>query len=110
MQIQNKALLNLDGQPLREQKQGEDAPADDAPIITVSKILERAALAPSLTQTPFTDKQNAARFEAAVYLHKLEIAVPFELDRDLVSELTTVIMRAYPPLIAGQMVPILEGK
>lgn len=110
MQIHNKALLNLDGKPLREQKQGEDEPREDAPIITVAKILERAALAPSLTQTPFTDKQNSARFEAAVYLHKLEIAVPFDLDLDLVSELKVVIMRIYPPMIAGQMVPILEGK
>ena len=110
MQIQNKALIDIDGQFIRDQVTPGVPAKDDDPILTVAKVLERAALQPPAQGQSFTDKQNADRYAAAVYLHKVEDYVPFELELDLVTQLKAVVMRSYAPLVAGQMVPILEGK
>lgn len=115
MKIQNKALIDIDGTPLREpaaptrDKDGKVVEAE-GPILYVAKVLERAALMPPHDGKPFTDKENADRYAAAVYLHQVEPAAPFELEVDTVTILKGVVMRSYAPLVAGQMVPILEGK
>ena len=109
MKIQNAALVDVDGTPIRDQVSPGVPAKDTDPILTVAKVLERAALQPPQQGQPFTDKQNADRYAAAVYLHKIEEYVPFELELDLVTQLKAGVMRSYAPLVAGQMVSILEG-
>ncbi len=110
MKIQNKALIDLDGQPLRDQMSAAEPPKADAPILYVAKVLERAAMSPPTDGKAFTAKENADRYDAAVYLHQVELCVPFELADDLVASLKLVITRSYAPLVAGQVINILEGK
>lgn len=107
MQIVNKVLTDLDGKAIPTQTQPGVVPSDDAPSLTVARVLLNAALSPAQGQ-PYSPEKNSERYVLAMVLHKLADNETFELSVELAADLKKDIMKMYAPLVAGQMVPILS--
>lgn len=109
MKIKNKVLTGLDGEALRVQNNPGIPPSADAPELTVAKVLINAALTPAQNK-PYTAPQNVDRYGVALQLNKLPVDDEIEISVDLIAELKGDVIRLYGPLVAGQMVGILNGE
>lgn len=109
MNIKNTVLVDLDGKNIKQQSRPGVEPGDDAPDLTVAKVLVNCALTPAQGQ-PYSPEKNAARYTTAVELHKADIGQGIDIANDLIVDLQKDVMRLYAPLVAGQLYSILEQK
>lgn len=106
MQIVNKPLLDMNGDPIMS---GEIA-------MTVANVLMNVALQPppqpeqGKPPTILTSKESMQKYELGMKLNKVGVNETFELSVDEVSMLTKELPRIYIPIIAGQVAAIIEGK
>lgn len=108
MQITNTVLLDLDGAPIKQQTQPGVMPKDDAPDLTVAKVLLNAALSPAQgPQQTYTPEKNAERYTLAMALNKAAVGETLEVSVELASDLKKDVMKLYAPLVAGQMATLL---
>lgn len=108
MKLKNTVLFDLEGVALRQQTDPTKPPKDDAPVVTLSRILINAALSPAQGQ-PYSPEQNAARYSAAVSLHGKDPDVELDIAQDTLAFLMKDVHRLYAPLVAGQAQKIVDG-
>lgn len=100
MKIINKQLVDLTGASIK---------SGDLDL-TVAQVLTAAALAPSADPSvPRKPADVAARYALAITLHQLKVDDEFELAVALAVPLRDDMLRIYQTIVAGQMLPILEG-
>lgn len=114
MKIINKVLLDLNGDPIpmpgaKPPKDGE-APDPAKQSITVANVLSNCCLAPTETGKPRSNNETIERYDFAVKFHRLAIDESVEITAALATGLQEDVKRLYTTLVAGQMIPLLDGK
>ena len=105
MKIVNKALTDMDGEPL---KSGDIA-------MTVANILMNVALAPPQSEDPtkppkpLKPEESMTRYELARMLHGVALNESFDVPVEQVARLQKDMGFMYAPLVAGQVNSIIEG-
>lgn len=109
----NTPLTNYDETPL---KLGSiidrESPLDkkEEPLL-LGHILINAALSPSGNKT-YSGEEHITRFQLAFHTYKAFKATPstIDLSAEAAAFIKDDIRRIYAPLIAGQVLPMLDGK
>lgn len=99
MQVKNKQLFDLNGNPIK---------AGDVEL-TVAVVLVNCALAPTADGRPRAATDVASRYDLAIRLNKLALDESIEIAVDLMSRLKEDVLRVYATIVAGQMLPIMDG-
>lgn len=116
MQIDVSTVLKgIDGEPLPLEQQNPALPPDpDAKKMTLGDILAFVLLAPPAHGKTYSQHQQVARYDLAITIHKARTLAEFgavvEIDATMAADLKSDIARMYAPIIAGQVLPILDGR
>jgi hypothetical protein len=108
MKLQNKALIDFKGSPLREAPPQGTAPTGEEPIITLAAILA-ALVGRNPTKAPYSEDENRLRWNVARQLAQVPEYVPFEFPEALLAAVKADVRVAYGPMIAGQVLEELAG-
>ena len=119
MKFTNKVLINLKGEPLKQGTSPQEQLAPDAPVLTAFDVFIQAALMPASVRQ-YSANESAARYTVCIELYKAmeadktraEGAEPqsVTMDNKLVDWLKEDIVRAYGPIVSGQMVAYIESQ
>lgn len=99
MKIQNKRLVDLSGAII---KSGDVE-------LTVAAVLVNCALMPADGGKGYSSSITATRYDTAIQLNRLVVDESIELSIDVISMLLNDVLRAYTPIIAGQVQIALNG-
>lgn len=99
MQIVNRELFDLNGNPI---KSGDID-------MTVAVVLVNCALAPTPDGKSRSESDVASRWELALRVNKTAVGESFDVAPELIVKLKEDVLRVYTTIIAGQMLPILNG-
>ena len=100
MKFVNKVLIGLEGNPL---KSGEVE-------LTSAGVLVNCALMPAEGGRGYSAAVAASRYDAALTLNRLAVGESVDLTLELLASLKQDILRAYTPIVVGQMLPLLDGQ
>jgi hypothetical protein len=109
----NTPINNLDGEPLKigsvTDKDADKETKEET--LTLGHILINAALTPSSNKT-YSGEEHVTRFQLALTAQKARTAKPstIEVSAEAAAFIKGDISRVYAPLIAGQVLPMLDGK
>lgn len=110
-----RTLSNLDGTPLLVDS---NAPADAQQIWTVGAVFITCLLSAPIPNQPYPPADNVARYQLALEIQNMlslirdgiegdeEVAVTAEI----AVKLKLDIARLFGPLVAGQVIPLLDGE
>ncbi len=99
MYVKNKTLVDLKGQPIM---------SGDVPM-TVAVVLVNCALSPTPNGQPRAATDVASRYDLAIRLNNLAEDEQIDIPTDMLAKLKEDMLRVYATIIAGQMLPILDG-
>jgi hypothetical protein len=99
MKIVNKLLLDLTGAPIK---------AGDIDL-SIATVLVNCALAPTANGQPRPASEVAGRYDLAVSLHRLKIDESIDISPEMLVKLKEDMLRVYATIVAGQMLPVLDG-
>ena len=99
MQVVNKPLIDLNKAAI---KSGDVE-------LTVAVVLVNCALAPTGNGQQRSPKDIADRYELAIRLNSLKVDESFDITPELMVSLKDDLCRVYATIVAGQMLPIMDG-
>ena len=102
MKLQNKALIDFKGVPLREAPPQGVAPTGEEPIITLASILANL-VGRNPVKAPYSEEENRLRWNVARQLMQVPEYVPFQFPEALLDAVKADVRVAYGPMIAGQI-------
>lgn len=106
MKIINDILRDLDGQPILERSAN---PQIEPITMTVASTLRYVALQPPPEGQTYTAKQTTVRLEAAIECHRAWGGKCMVISSEAVKEFLRDVPRFFAPLVAGQLIAVLEG-
>lgn len=117
MKFKNKTLINLKGEALKQGVTPQEQMAPDAADLTAFDVFIQAALMPASVRQ-YSANESAARYTVCIELYKAietnkakgDNAAEVSMDQKLVDWLKDDIVRAYGPLVSGQMIAYIESQ
>jgi hypothetical protein len=99
MYVKNRPLVDLAGKSIM---------SGDVPM-TVANVLVNCALAPTANGQPRPQTEVASRYDLALRLNGLAEGEQIDIAPEMIVKLKEDMLRIYATIIAGQMLPILDG-
>lgn len=100
MKIVNSALVDMTGNVIK---------SGDVDL-TVAIVLVNCALSPTPDGKTRSKSEVASRYDLALRLNALKLGESIDIPVEMVAQFTDDVLRVYTTIIAGQMLPILDGQ
>lgn len=108
MKIVNQIIRDLDGMPLVERASRPDI--EPLPMTVASTLCHVALQPPAEGQPPYSADHSVERLEFAIAARRASPFGTFEVSKDMAKALRKDIPRFFAPLLAGQLLLVLDGK
>lgn len=107
-------ITNLKGEPLKLANPDPDKEGNrvDSPDLTLADVLINAALTPNQQKT-YKESEHVARYQLAINTENARSSGKspiIEISAETAAFIKEDIGRLYPSLVAGQVMPLLDGK
>jgi hypothetical protein len=100
LKIVNTALVDMTGNVIK---------AGDVDM-TVAIVLVNCALSATPDGKTRSKTEVASRYDLALRLNVLKLGDSIDIPVEMVARLTDDVLRVYTTIIAGQMLPVLDGQ
>lgn len=104
-------LNDITGKPIM----APATPGQEAEPMVLADVLVNAVMAPPAPGHSYTSAQQIERYDLGIAVHKARIAergdsIEVEISSQMATSLKDDIGRLYAPVVAGQVLPMLDGK
>lgn len=106
-------LNDITGKPIM----APATPGQEAEPMVLADVLVNAVMAPPAPGQSYTSAQQIERYDLGIAVHKartsetgIEDDNEVEVSSDMASALKNDIGRLYAPVVAGQVLPMLDGR
>jgi hypothetical protein len=115
----NQAVTQLGGEPLMTEERGIKNGKDTVVLrpVTIGMVFQNACMAHPTPGSSYPADENIMRYSVAIEIERAlkdhkpgDDIVEIEFDAKTAALLQREIARSYPPLVAGQVIPLLDGK